>query len=371
VGFGLTLSPFGHVILWLSAFIVAGMAFLSLLAEAREGKVLSTPTIALGSAFTALVLMHWLNIQEYLWTNGILYLLMALLVASSLNIFQCFFGPLTLRDSPTFLEVAQRIHRLGCHIYRTSMAFMNAQVKAFLGVGLGSRTVRALVFLALTLALTCVHLPMLFRGSLAEVYEQTWVDDKPLLVLVGYRIKDPYVEQLMWIGLLIIAVLSAYVFLAKYRRALLSTTNLGLLCAFSALYFKYRLTLQEYTVHIPINVLENEFLPMLVALYIASSMLLLHVLYRPMIFREEVTVSSLLTNQVLRRLALVTLGLTLTANFLQPFSSSLASFVAIGAFYFFLSSALLYMVRGVYVYLMHRRREGLRISEKVEDLYSI
>jgi len=248
---------------------------------------------------------------------------------------------------------------------------MKARVKALLVVGLVSLTVKAVVLLALTLALTCVHLPMLFRGSLAEVYRQTSVDNKPLLVLVGYRIKDPYVEQLMSIGLLIIAVLSAYVFLAKYRRALLSTTNLGLFCAFSALYFKYRLTLQEYTVHIPLNVLENEFFPMLVALYIASSMLLLHVVYRPIIFREEVTVSSLLTNQVLRRLALVTLGLTLTANFLLPFSSSLASFVAVGAFYFFLSSALLYLVRGVYVYLMHRRREGLQISEKVEDLYSI
>ena len=371
VGFGLTLSPFGHVILWFSVSMVSGMALLFLLAEAGEAKVLSGQTIALGSAFTALVLMYWLSIQEYLWTNGILCLLTSLFIASSLNIFQCFFGPLTLKDSPSFLEVARRIYCLGSHTYGASTAFTKARVKAFLGVGLASLTVRAVVLLALTLALTCVHLPILFRGSLAEVYRQTWVNDKPLLVLVGYRIKDPYVEQLMWIGLLIIAVLSAYVFLAKYRRALLSTTNLGLFCAFSALYFKYRLTLQEYTAHIPINVLENEFLPMLVAVYIASNMLLLHALHRPMIFREEVTVSSLLTNQVLRRLALVTLGLTLTANFLQPFFSSLASFVAVGAFYFFLSSALLYMVRGVYVYLMHRRREGLRISGKVGNLYSI
>jgi len=212
---------------------------------------------------------------------------------------------------------------------------------------------------------------MLFRGSLAEVHRQTWVDDKPLLVLVGYRIKDPYVEQLMWIGLLIIAVLSAYVFLAKYRRALLSTTNVGLFCAFSALYFEYRLTLQDYTAHIRINVLENEFLPMLVAVYIASNMLLLHVLYRPMIFREEVTVSSLLTDRFLRCLGLLTLGVTLTANLLQPFFPSLSSFVAVGAFYFFLGSALLYMAKGVYVYMMHRRRDGLRISGKVENLYSI
>jgi len=371
VGFGLTLSPFGHVILWFSVSIVAGVALLFLLAGAREGKVLSGQTIALGSAFTALVLMYWLSIQEYLWTNGILCLLTSLFIASSLNIFQCFIGPLTLRDSPSFLEAAYRIYRLGSHVYGASTAFMKARVKAFLGVGLASLTVRAVVLLALTLAFTCVHLPILFRDSLAEVYRQTWVNNKPLLVLVGYRIKDPYAEELMWIGLLIIAVLSAYVFLAKYRRALLSTTNLGLFCALSALYFKYRLTLQDYTAHIPINVLENEFLPMLVAVYIASNMLLLHALHRPMIFREEVTVSSLLTNQVLRCLALLTLGLTLTANFLQPFSSSLASLVAVGAFYFFLSSALLYMVRGVYVYLMHRRREGLRISGKVGNLYSI
>ena len=359
---GFSLSPFGYVIIWLAVSIVAGMTLLFLLAEARDTKLLSTQTIALASVFTALVVLYWLSIQESLLTSGILFLLMTIVIASCVNIFQCFFRPLTLRDSPTFLEAARRIYRQGSRICGASAAFMKARVKALIGVGLVSLTVKAVVLLALTLALTCVHSPMLFRGSLAEVYRQTSVDNKPLLVLVGYRIKDPYVEQLMWTGLLILGVLSAYVFLANYRRALLSTTNLGLFCAFSALYFKYRLTLQEYTAHIPINVLENEFLPMLVAIYIASNMLLLHALHRPMIFREEVTVSSLLTNQVLKCLALLTLGLTLTANFLQPFFSSLASFVAVGAFYFFLSSAFLYMVRGVYVYLTHRRREGLRIS---------
>jgi len=105
---GLSLSPFGKVLLWLGTAMVAGITLLSILTEARVAKVFSTQTITLLGAVAGLAIAYQLSLQERIWMHDILYLLIAAFITSFLLIFQSLYRPLTLRGSPRFFEVAEK-----------------------------------------------------------------------------------------------------------------------------------------------------------------------------------------------------------------------------------------------------------------------